>query len=63
MIHQNVRKSAMQAYIHYKAYHDKKANASKLKEADNVCVLQPKADHQGSKTPFTEFLWIGPYNI
>ena len=22
-----------------------------------------KADHQGSKLPFTEFWWIGPYNI
>ena len=31
MIHQEVRKNAMQAYIKYKAYYDKKANASKLK--------------------------------
>ena len=44
-----------------KAYYDKKANASKLKEADFIYVLQPKADHQGSKIPFTEFRWIGPY--
>ena len=41
----------------------KKANASKLKKADYVHVLQPKADHQGNKIPFTEFRWIGPYNI
>ena len=34
MIHQDVRKNIMQAYIKYKAYYDKKANASKLKEAD-----------------------------
>ena len=34
MIHQDVRKNTMQAYIKYKAYYDKKANASKLKEAD-----------------------------
>ena len=53
----------MQAYIIFKAYYDKKANASKLKEADYVYVLQPKADHQGSKIPFTEFRWIGPYII
>ena len=59
MIHQDVRKNAMQAYIKYKAYYDKKANASKLKESDYVYVLQPKADHQGSKIPFTEFRWIG----
>ena len=49
MIHQDVRKNAMQAYIKYKAYYDKKVNASKLKEAEFVYVLQPKADHQGKK--------------
>ena len=63
MIHQDVRKNTMQAYIKYKAYNDKKANASKLKEADYVYILQPKADHQGSKIPFTDFRWIGPYTI
>ena len=63
MIHQGVRKNTMQAYIKYKAYYDKKANASKLKEADNVYILQPKADHQGSKIPFTEFRWLGPYIV
>ena len=63
MIHQDVRKNIMQAYIKYKAYYDKKANASKLKEADYVYILQPKADHQGSKIPFTEFRRIGPYII
>ena len=63
MIRQDVRKNTMQAYIKYKAYYDKKANVSKLKEADYVYVLQPKADHQGSKIPFTEFRWIGPYII
>ena len=36
MIHQDVRKDTMQAYIKYKAYYDKKANASKLTEADYV---------------------------
>ena len=63
MIHQDVRKNIMQAYIKYRAYYDKKANASKLKEADYVYILQPTADHQGSKIPFTEFRWIGPYII
>ena len=53
----------MQAYIKYKAYYDKKANVSKLKQSDYVYILQPKADHQGSKIPFTDFQWIGPYNI
>ena len=60
MIYQDVRKNTMQAYIKYKAYYDKKAKASKLKEADYVYILQPKADHQGSKIPFTEFRWMGP---
>ena len=63
MIHQDVRKNTMPAYITYKAYYDKKANASKLKEADYLYILQPKADHQGSKIPFTKFRWVGPYII
>ena len=68
MIHQEVSKNTMQAYIKYKAYYDKKANASKLKptlqiSSDYVYILQPKADHQGSKIPFTEFRWTGPYII
>ena len=63
MIHQDARMNIMQAFIKYKAYIDKKANASKLKEADYVYILQPKADHQGSKIAFTEFRWIGPYFI
>ena len=46
-IHQDVRKDALQAYIKYRAYYDKKANASKLKEADCAYVLQSKADPQG----------------
>ena len=63
IFYQDVRKNTMQAYIKYKAYYNKKANASKLKEADYVYILQPKADYQGSKIPFTEFRWIGPYII
>ena len=62
-IFRDVRRNAMQAYIKYKAYYDKKANSSKLKQSDYVYVLQPKADHQGSKIPFTDFRWIGPYII
>ena len=63
MIHQDVRKNTMQAYIKYNAYYDKKADPSKLKEADYLYILQPKADHQGSKIPFTEFRWMGPYIV
>ena len=63
IIFQDVRKIAMQAYIKYKAYFDKKANASKLRHAEYVFILQAKADHQGSTIPFTDFRWIGPYII
>ena len=63
MINQVVRKNAMQAYINYKAHYHKNSNASNLKESDYVYVLQPKTNHQGSKIPFTEFRWIGPYII
>ena len=52
----------MQAYIKYKAYYDKKTNASRLKQTDYVYVLQPKADHKASKIPLTVFRRIGPYN-
>ena len=62
-INQDVRRNAMQAYIKKKAFYDKKANLSTVKEADYVYVLQPKVDHQGSRIPFTEFRWIGPYII
>ena len=63
MIHQDVRKNPMQEYMKYNAYYDKKTNASKLKEADYLYILQSKADHQGSKIPFTKFRWIGPYIV
>ena len=63
MIHRDVRKNLMQAYIKYEAYYDKKANASELKEADYIYILQPKADHQRGKFPFTEFRWVGPYIV
>ena len=42
---------------------NKKTNASKLKQAHYVYILQPKGDHQGSKISFTVFRWIGPYII
>ena len=48
-IFQNVRRNSMQPYIKYKAYYDNKAKASKLKQSDYVYILQPKADHQGTK--------------
>ena len=41
MIFNDVCKKTMQAYIKYKAYYDKKPNASKLKEQQYEPVLQP----------------------
>ena len=46
-IYEGARKNGTQDYIIYKAYYDKKANASKLKKADYVYILQPEANHQG----------------
>ena len=60
-IFQDVRRNTMQTYIKYKAYYDIKANASKLKQSDYVYILHQNADHQGSRIPFTDFRWIGPY--
>ena len=53
----------MQSNIKYKKYYDKKAKSSPLKEKDYCFILQPKADHQGSKIPFRDFRWIGPYLV
>ena len=63
MIFQEVPKKAVQAYINCKAYYDEITNASTLKQAVYFYILQPKADHQASKIPFTDFRWIGPYII
>ena len=53
----------MQAYIKYKAYYDQITNASKVKGRDCVCVFQPEVEYQGSKNPFREFWWVGPYIV
>ena len=53
----------MQSYIKYKEYYDRKAKAASLKENDYCFVLQPKADHQGSKIPFRDYWWVGPFIV
>ena len=45
----------------YKEYYDRKARAAPLKKKDYWFVLQPKADHKGSKVPFREYCWVGPF--
>ena len=61
ILYHKTKKNVMQSYIKYKKYYDKKAKASPLKEKDYCFILQPKADPQGSKIPFRDFRWIGPY--
>ena len=63
ILYEKTKKNVMQSYIKYKKYYDKKAKASPLKEKDYCFILQPKADHQGSKIPFRDFRWIGPYIV
>ena len=60
ILHDKTKKNVMQSYIKNKKYYDKQAKASRLREKDYCFILQPKADHQGSKIPFRDFRWIGP---
>ena len=57
------KQNIMQSYIKYKEYYDRKAKAAPLKEGDYCFVLQPKADHQGSKIPFKDYRWVGPFIV
>ena len=57
------KQNIMQSYIKYKEYYDRKAKAAPLKERDYCFVLQPKADHQGSKILFGDYRWVGPFII
>ena len=63
ILYDKTKKNVMQSYIKYKKYYDKKAKASPLKEKDYCFIIQPKADHQGSKIPFRDFRWLGPYLV
>ena len=57
------KQNIMQSYIKYKEYYDRKAKAAPLKENEYCFVLQPEADHQGSKIPFREYKWVGPFIV
>ena len=57
------KQNIMQSYINYKEYYDRKAKAAPLKENEYCFVLQPKADHQGSKIPFRDYRWVGPFIV
>ena len=49
------KKNIMQSYLKYKEYYDRKAKAAPLQQNDHCFILQPIADHQGSKIPFREY--------
>ena len=57
------KQNIMQSYIKYKEYYDRKAKAAPLKENEYCFVLQPKADNQGSKIPFRDYRWVGPFIV
>ena len=57
------KQNIMQSYLKYKEYYDRKAKAAPLKEQHICFILQPKADNRGSKIPFRDYRWIGPYRI
>ena len=57
------KQNIMQSYIKYKEYYDRKAKAAPLKENEYCFVLLPKADNQGSKIPFRDYCWVGPFVV
>ena len=62
-IKEAVNKNLMQSYVRYKQYYDKKANAHPLNVNEYCYALHPKANTQGTKLPFKEYLWTAPYVI
>ena len=60
---QLTKQNIMQSYMKYKEYYDRKAKAAPLKENEYCFVLQPKADNQGSKIPFRDYRWVGPFTV
>ena len=62
ILYDKSKKNVMQSYIKNEKYYDKNAKASPLKN-DYCFILQPKADHQGSKIPFRDFCWVGPFLV
>ena len=63
ILYDKTKKNVMQSCIKNKRYYDKKAKASPLKQKDYCFILQPKADHQGSKTTFPDIRSIGSHLV
>ena len=59
----STKKNIMQSNLKYKEFFDRKAKAVPLKQIDYCFILQPTANHQGSKIPFREYRWTGPYIV
>ena len=59
----STKENTLQSYLKYKEYYDRKAKAAPLGENNYCFILQPIADHQGSKIPFREYRWTGPYIV
>ena len=57
------KQNIMQSYVKYKEYYDCKTKAAPLKENEYCFVSQPKADNQGSKIPFRDYRWVGPFVV
>ena len=53
----------IKAFHKYKAYYDRKAQASPLKKNDFAFLLNPKINSQSDKIPFNSFKWEGPYKV
>ena len=53
----------MQSYLKYKENYDRKTISAPLEQGDYCFILQPLADNQGSKIPFRDNRWIGPFVI
>ena len=53
----------IRAFHKYKAYYDRKAQASPLKVNDFVFLLNPKLSTQSEKIPFNSFKWEGPHKV
>ena len=63
MIHESVSKHLLHSYIRYKQYYDRKAAAHPLVTNDYCYALHPQANTQGTKLPFREYLWTGPFVV
>ena len=57
------QKKALWAYIRHRAYNDKLAITSILRDWGYLYVLQQKADHHAYNTSLAFFRWVGHLNV